>query len=405
MQGRMRISDSTQTSMLSTQAHMSEALVIPAANSVLAQSVIPAALKRGSSVFAITGEPRKSLDTYGKHPNLVIVPTDHQAYKEPKAIENQMRHAFGRKKFLSIGIINALGGTTSALGRPDSPQELFEKNVEAPRGFVSGVLDAASDHTETCNIVNLSSIAASISDPDRCDYTHCRILGEREISGIGVGKGKVTHMRLGLVQADPIYDAQAGKWLVNSGHNHSAENWARKKMVFVAGEDKNPVYQPTSISCIAKGALRAAFRTKGPDVMVIDAVSRHLMTQREYLTLFTKGKVLCVHVPLEVLHHVTQLSKDGRLQPYALQIITALEKNPKVLDSSAFESLLEEPPLSMDTLYAPIKDNHFIHPGIKLTRYARKLIKESISDPEKSIDLLKAIAISKGWKFSVIERG
>ncbi|MBY0529514.1 MAG: hypothetical protein K2P51_04915 [Rhabdochlamydiaceae bacterium] len=404
MPGRMRVSETIQTSLLSTQTEQSSALVIPAANSVLAKKIIPTALRQGISVFAFTGEPRKSLETFGMHPNLSIIPTAHQAYTDSQTIKKQMRIAFKDKQFSTLGIVNTLGGTTSALGRPDSPKELFEKNVKAPRGFTSGVIEAASDHAEAFHVVNLSSIAASISDPKKCNYAHYRLAGEDEISDVASKKAKVTHLRLGLVQATPIFDPKTNKWVVDSGHNHSAENWAGKKIVFVAGEDKNPVYQPTSIGCITKGILRSAFRTTGPDVRVIDAVSRHLMTQREYLTLFTKGKILCVHVPLEILQHVAQLSTDGRLQPYALQIISALEKEPKVLDSSEFEKLIGEPALTMDALYAPVKDSSFIRPGIQLARYTHQLLKESVSKPKKSAQLLKALAESKGWQFSVIER-
>ncbi|MCP5489741.1 MAG: hypothetical protein H7A42_01325 [Chlamydiales bacterium] len=389
---------------------LKEVVVIPAANSSISQVIIPKALEKGMEVVALTGNVENTKKVYQQHfnnPQLQFVPIRHQDYADANEVARIVREATHGKTYDRVRVISTLGGTTSACGSPDTEKQLREKNIAQPIGFLNGVIDGVRNLAGGIGVAHLSSIAASISNPKRCTYAKVRREAEDAIA-LTLDSGKIetmTQLRVGLVQPKIFQDHVSGQYVLNSGHNHSAENWRDYPVVMVGGSDELPLQQPVCTECVAKGALNATARDFGPDYWVVNGVSRQKMTQREYLTYFTKDmKVACIHVPLEVLHAMTRLASDGRLQPYAIAILEALEQNPQLLDGEDFERLLGSDAETLDDIYSPFHEQTFTHEGPRLGRYIFQFLKSSFKNPSDALEFTKTVMFSSGWKLSVVDR-
>lgn len=384
-------------------------LVIPAVNSSIAQGIIPSALQKGYQVLGLTGSPTSAMRTYGNHvPNLRFAAINHADYQDPDAVSDVVAKSLGIETFDEVAVVNVLGGTNSAAGAPDSSEMLYERNVRQPAGVVSGILAGVKDRAGAASVAHISSIAASISDPSSCGYARVRLEGERTIAERSSDHPfvkSVTQLRVGLVQPRMKFDRKTGQYVLDSGHKHSAETWSKSRMIFVAGEDKNPVHQPVGLDCVANAVVAATKRDFGDYNHVVDCVSKQTMTQREYLSYFSKHRqILCVHLPPDLLYSTTQIASEGRMQPYAINIIKALEENPNLLDGEDLEKLLGKPALTLDEIYGDFRDQHFIHKGPELHRYALEFAKSGVRNPGLVLELLKTAGTARGWGLSVIEK-
>jgi len=403
-------SEKSQVGQKTNPNAQKEVVVIPAANSSISQVIIPKALEKGMKVIALTGNVEKTKKVYQRHysnAQLQFVPIKHQDYADANEVARVVKTATQGNTYDRVRVISTLGGTTSICGSPDTEKQLRVKNIDQPIGFLNGVLKATENRAGQVGVTHLSSIAASLSNPERCTYARVRREAEDEIaSALDSGQIKVmTQLRVGLVQPKMFQDEVSGQLVLNSGHNHSAENWRGYPVITVGGNDELPLQQPVCTECVAKGALNAAARDFGPDYWVVNGVSRQKMTQREYLTYFTKDmKVGCVHVPLEVLHAMTRLASDGRLQPYAISILEALEQNPQLLDGEDFERLLGSSAETLDDIYSHFHEQTFTHEGPRLGRYVFQFLKSSFKNPSDALEFAKAVMFSSGWKFSVVDR-
>lgn len=412
-QFRCHYSDQTKSSsgtFGSDSTKKKEAVVIPAANSKVTQGIIPMALKLGKDIIALTGSVSKSQQIYRKYahdPRFQIVGIKHEDYADPHFVEAVIKTATHGKTYDHVGVINTLGGTRSSVGTPDQEEVLVYKNITQPVGFINGTLEGLEGRVGEIGVVNISSIAASISDRGRCTYARVRGEGEEAVTNTVEGSRvrTLTQLRVGLVQPRMYFDEETGKFVLDSGHNHSAEHWRDYPFITVGGKDDQPLQQPVGLDCVAKGALAAASRDFGPDHWVVNGVSKQKMTQREYLTYFTKDKrVLCVHVPLEVLHAMTKIVADGRLQPYAIFILEALEKNPELLDTEDFELLLGSSAETLDDMYSEHRTTTFSHSGPQLLRYITQFLKTSFKNPRDAAEFAKTVMFARGWGLSVVDR-
>lgn len=381
-------------------------LVIPAANSKISQGTISEALKNGYHIIALTSDKQKSMKIYKntlQDTRFQVVEIGCQDYSNFDSIKQCVKEALQGKLFDQVAVVNTLGGTKSTVGAPDKENTLKVKNIDMPLGFIQGTLQATKDSAGTQSVVHISSIAASISS-SVCTYAKIRRTAETRITDSVQGSqvNKVTHLRVGLVQSDIEIGKDRTPYL-NSGHNHSSENWRGYPLVAVGGHDDVAVHSPVNLKDVAEGALAAAHRDFGPDHWIVDGVSKQLMTQRDYLTYFTKNKnVLCVHMPLEVLHKMTQIVADGRLQPYAIHIIEALQNNPQILDSEAFETLLGRPAKTLCDMYSNIEE--FQSEGPELLTYIKELLREARANPSQLVDLAKTAIAADAWKLSLIKK-
>lgn len=100
---------------------------------------------------------------------------------------------------------------------------------------------------------------------------------------------------------------------------------------------------------------------------------------------------------------MTKLVADGRLQPYSIHFLEAVENGSKLLDPADFEKLLGSPAETLDTIYSDHKTEPFAHDTPHVMRYMRQLIKACIFQPVEGAKLVSS-SFSKGWGLSVIDK-
>lgn len=390
----------------SSTSKESKLLIVPGANGVIAKKIIPTAIEKGFDVLGLSGNKEKASAIYGSHPKLKLLQLKHEEYNDSERIAHIIRSSREQKTYDLLGIGNTLGGTNSTLGKPDSKKTLEQLNIHTPGSFIAGALEAAKDFAGKKTVVNLSSIAATISNLERCTYAQVRLAGEKKISEISFDKGAhlVTNIRIGIV-LNP-FEKKVGSDVVvlDNGHNHSPENWKGKRLITVVGSGKQS-QQPVTSDCVAEGVVNAAKRNYGPENWTVNGVSRDVISQQGVLTYFTQGKtIVCIHIPYEVGYAMTKLASTGRLQPYAVAILENLDKNTGTLmDPTDFEKLLERPAKRMDDLYQKAEIKEFEAKGIDLIPYIIQFLKSGILDTQGLKEFFKAVAFSKGWKISFIQ--
>jgi nucleoside-diphosphate-sugar epimerase len=201
-------------------------------------------------------------------------------------------------------------------------------------------------------IANISSIAAyyfgqhpnpeAINNDKAVEYCKARADGDEAVLNSKVDS---TTVRPGII----LSSAENGH--IDLGHKYSPSEMTPFHAVVTNGKQlQQPVHEDDLVEAMFNGLNK-------PGSRIVHAVGPDVLTQAEMTEFFAKlsgSKFRPIHLPYELVKWVAEHFPEGRLAPYAIEMLKQLEEqNLPAISGEAFKELLGKEPRGLADIFPP----------------------------------------------------
>ena len=243
-------------------------------------------------------------------------------------------------------------------------------------------------------LINISSIAASIIDPEKCSYVKSRVRADQDLLALARRKRikdpeltlKALSLRPGMIKSAFEPSGDFCPW--------DMEQFVNMPFLIVPGSGKQeiPVLDVDDLVDVILNCVDSKEQLSE----IIDAITQHRVTYNEIMEMYLNRRnrnIPKVYIPLGVMQEVSNTIPYGKIAPYSGMLFEVMDhKEVPAISHKRFEELLGRPSKSIEDIYPKGQKYVFHVPPIK--EHALDALEKAKLKPE--IVLTLTLAMAKG---------
>jgi hypothetical protein len=344
-----------------------EMLVIPGGSSVTAGVIALSWLKANPHrevLFIVRKkEDIHNIEELKGRVQWLVMPDE--GYLDKATLYESLDFAFKDLDIAKIAMVSCIGKATL------SGKETFtDINVSPLINTSRAILKYASrTGVKDISLINISSIAASLIDPDKCAYVKSRVKSDEGLLALAMAKKKkpknealvvkAVSMRPGMIKSAVDTKGDFCPW--------DMEQFANMPFLIVpgSGEQEIPILDVDDLV----DAILNCTDSKEDLFEIIDAIGQERVTYNQIMAMYLNRlnkKLLNVYIPSGLMQQVSNTIPYGKIAPYSGLLFEVMDhKDAPVLSHKRFEEVLRRPTKSLEEIYPKGREYVFHFPPVK----------------------------------------